>query len=178
MRESTNRTRNPRNSPDSGGTTAFSLWGADGCRWDMWIDPFVTMQFTHESDLYAECNGWNVFAAPPMFPCRVQRAQELSGHLLLGRFVAECRRTGFFKLHQCDRSTGKCWCVNQKSGEKINGTQTDAGNPLADCSSYGRYWKRNMFSMSFLLLLCIFNCLKSSPRAMRVFSVRRFFHIK
>ena len=51
------------------------------------------------------------------------------GTPVVGVFVPKCDTDGSFAQVQCHASTGKCFCVDSKSGEKIAGI-AEPGNPL------------------------------------------------
>ena len=51
--------------------------------------------------------------------------------------MPECTEDGFFNRKQCDKEANLCWCVNQITGEKIEGSEAsegadpDCGDPAA-----------------------------------------------
>ncbi|XP_030210310.1 nidogen-2 isoform X2 [Gadus morhua] len=73
----------------------------------------------------------------PKTPCQHHRdgiqTTSPEGHPLLGAFVPECDAEGQYKTHQCDSSTGHCWCVDNRGQERA-GTRTPAGSPKKDCN--------------------------------------------
>ena len=52
---------------------------------------------------------------------------------MIGSFVVSCEEDGSFKKRQCHGSTGYCWCVDEKTGEKIQGTETRPGQKRVNC---------------------------------------------
>eukprot|EP01063_Lacrimia_lanifica_P031447 TRINITY_DN517_c0_g2_i7.p1 TRINITY_DN517_c0_g2~~TRINITY_DN517_c0_g2_i7.p1 ORF type:complete len:682 (+),score=72.69 TRINITY_DN517_c0_g2_i7:81-2126(+) len=50
-------------------------------------------------------------------PCEQQRDSVRPG--LLGAFIPHCEEDGSYKRRQCRGSTGMCWCVDPRTGEKL-----------------------------------------------------------
>lgn len=49
-----------------------------------------------------------------------------------GTYKPKCTQNGYYELVQVNASTGYSWCVNPKTGAKINGTEK-VGTPQAVC---------------------------------------------
>ena len=63
--------------------------------------------------------------------CHVQLAQ--IGTILPGTFSPTCEEDGSYAKKQCHGSTGYCWCVNQYTGDEIQGTMTSPTQTPVDC---------------------------------------------
>ncbi|XP_051982474.1 testican-3-like isoform X2 [Xyrauchen texanus] len=59
-------------------------------------------------------------------PCQSEMTsiyKQLAGKKLLGLYIPSCDEDGFYKAHQCHRSSGQCWCVD-RYGNEVAGSHT------------------------------------------------------
>lgn len=96
---------------------------------DSWLQQwylFYLVQNTKATEPTPIPNDDTVTGAPVMTQCQM-RSQ---ARAMPGAFVPQCEENGDFKLMQCWRSTGYCWCV-YRNGTEVPETRTRA---KLDCS--------------------------------------------
>jgi len=61
---------------------------------------------------------------PTMTECQAaaKKSQDAMAKGMIGGFVPQCDSNGDFDAVQCSGSTGFCWCVDTKTGDKIEGS--------------------------------------------------------
>ncbi len=55
--------------------------------------------------------------------CETHRAEEQAKHVI-GNFIPRCEEDGRYSAEQFWGSTGYSWCVDQETGDEVEGTKT------------------------------------------------------
>jgi len=118
-----------RNKPqcDANGLfTPVQSSGSTGYSWCVYTQTGIKIQGTDVAPGkgLAKCGG-AATAAPAKKPASGKCAQEAekSPAGLVGSYKPQCTSTGNYELIQSHPSTGFSWCVNSKTGQKIEGSQ-------------------------------------------------------
>lgn len=61
------------------------------------------------------------------------QARQRVGPMMPGKYIPQCVASGDYNEVQCHGSTGYCWCVNPKTGEKVPNTEVAPGHGPPSC---------------------------------------------
>lgn len=69
--------------------------------------------------------------------CEIEREEAVSSNYRepksIGSFVPQCQVNGLYTKVQVHGATGNAWCVDEVTGDEINGTRTSPGEGMPAC---------------------------------------------